>query len=256
MDTKKQCAIFIDIDGTLMESSSDALNENLNTINQLRQLGHKVFINTGRATSYIPKKIDILKNFDGLIAGSGAYVRIGNDELLKKLMPYEAVQNVCRYFIENDIPGVLEGEHSMYYFKDVFFKESYWINLNSEILQKHITKDTPIMKFTVEGIAPKGFADTLGDEYFVLQHKGYAEVGIKGYTKALGIKTVIAKLGIEKEQTIAIGDSMNDFEMIEYAGLGIAMGNAIDEIKNAADIVTDTANNAGVSKALKEIFSI
>lgn len=58
--------------------------------------------------------------------------------------------------------------------------------------------------------------------------------------------------GIDREKIIAIGDSENDLSMIEFAGMGIAMGNAIDIVKNKADFITDTNDNNGVAKAINK----
>jgi hydroxymethylpyrimidine pyrophosphatase-like HAD family hydrolase len=68
------------------------------------------------------------------------------------------------------------------------------------------------------------------------------------------IKLLMARFNVKREETIAIGDNFNDKEMIEFAGIGIAMGNAPEEVKAIADYKTDTNNNNGVSKALNEII--
>jgi len=77
----------------------------------------------------------------------------------------------------------------------------------------------------------------------------------KGASKLDAVKLVSKQFGIEKENIIAIGDNFNDQEMIAYAGLGIAMGNAPDEVKAIADYVTDTNNNDGVAKALEKFIA-
>lgn len=256
MDIKKKCAIFIDIDGTLMGHSQEALEKNLETINRVRTLGHMVFINTGRSTSYVPKVIALKDNFDGFIAGSGAHVKLGDIELTHHIVSYSIVRKVCDFFMKHNIPGILEGTHHMYYFSDIAYKKPDWIRLDENSVNEHIKEDTPIQKFSIDGTAPKELSHFLGTDCIVLQHNGYAEVTVTGLSKAVGIETVISHLGIPREQTIAIGDSMNDIEMIQYAGFGIAMGNAVDEIKDAADLVTDHVDNDGLSKALKKVFSI
>ena len=255
-DNKKQSAVFIDIDGTLMGHSKAALAENLGVIQKLRSLGHKFFICTGRANSYIPQLIDAEKSFDGMITGAGAYVSIGKRVISKQLMPFEAVEKVCRFFADNKVRGVLEGEKNMYFFETTCFNEDDWIKLDSENVPKLISKDTPILKFTVDGKFPDGFAELLGDGYTFLQHPDYGEVIRKEYSKSEGVRTALGVLGIPAEQSIAIGDSLNDLDMIEYAGIGVAMGNATDEIKRAADFVTDSTDNAGVAKALRKIYGL
>ena len=76
----------------------------------------------------------------------------------------------------------------------------------------------------------------------------------KEASKDNAVKFLIEMYKIDKENIIAIGDNYNDKGMIQFAGLGIAMGNAPEEIKSAADYVTDTNNNDGVAKALHNFF--
>ena len=71
-----------------------------------------------------------------------------------------------------------------------------------------------------------------------------------GVTKGTSLAFLIEKLGITREEVIAIGDSYNDVAMIEFAGLGVAMGNAPDDVKELANFVTDTNNNDGVAKVI------
>jgi Cof subfamily protein (haloacid dehalogenase superfamily) len=73
-----------------------------------------------------------------------------------------------------------------------------------------------------------------------------------GVTKGSSLNHLIGKLGIKREEVIAIGDSYNDLAMIEFAGLGVAMGNAPDDIKQKADYVTDTNMNDGVAKVVEK----
>ncbi len=78
------------------------------------------------------------------------------------------------------------------------------------------------------------------------------EIFREDVSKAAGIETLIRKLGIIKDEVMAIGDQENDLSMIRYAGLGVAMGNASDEVKEAANYITDTNNQAGVGKAIRK----
>ena len=75
----------------------------------------------------------------------------------------------------------------------------------------------------------------------------------KGMTKLNAIKDLLDKLGISQQETIACGDGENDMDIIEFAGCGVAMGNAPDSVKAIADIVADTNENDGVGKTLLEL---
>ena len=77
------------------------------------------------------------------------------------------------------------------------------------------------------------------------------EILPKCVNKATGLKALAEHLGIPREQIMAIGDENNDIEMIEYAGLGVAMGNAPDAIKALADVTTTSNEEDGVATAIK-----
>ena len=76
----------------------------------------------------------------------------------------------------------------------------------------------------------------------------------KEANKGVGVKLLANHLGIKREEVITVGDEMNDFSMIEYAGLGVAMGNACDKIKEISNFITDTNNNDGVAKVIEEFI--
>lgn len=80
------------------------------------------------------------------------------------------------------------------------------------------------------------------------------EVMSKDCNKGYGVKVLADKLGIKKDEIICIGDQANDIEMITYAGLGIAMGNAIDELKGIAQYITSDNDNDGVAKAIEKFI--
>jgi Cof subfamily protein (haloacid dehalogenase superfamily) len=82
----------------------------------------------------------------------------------------------------------------------------------------------------------------------------YLEVMDPRGSKSNAVRFLIDRMKIGRDEIIAMGDNYNDREMIEFAGMGVAMGNAPDEIKAVADYVTDTNNNDGVRKALERFF--
>jgi Cof subfamily protein (haloacid dehalogenase superfamily) len=84
----------------------------------------------------------------------------------------------------------------------------------------------------------------------------YLEIVDCKASKLTALKFIIDRYNIKQEDTIAIGDNFNDKEMIAFAGMGIAMENAPDEVKNAADYLTDTNDNDGVSKALTRFIDL
>ena len=93
------------------------------------------------------------------------------------------------------------------------------------------------------------------DEFYVVRSQKYlVEVLTKGVNKAFGLEKLAKELNIQPSEIAAIGDAANDIEMLEYAGLAIAMGNASEEVKTIADIVRDTNDNNGVIKAIDKLI--
>ena len=93
------------------------------------------------------------------------------------------------------------------------------------------------------------------DEFYVVRSQKYlVEVLTKGVNKAFGLEKLAQKLNILPSEIAAIGDAANDVEMLEYAGLAIAMGNASEEVKAISDIVTDTNDSNGVIKAIDQLI--
>ncbi len=249
-------AIFLDIDGTLMGRSETALKKNLDTISKVRSLGHKVLVNTGRSTAFLPSHIDFERNFDGVVSGAGARIVLDNKEVFCETVELDAVKRFCELSFEQEQISVLEGIDNMYYIGDDNGGHDEWIPLTKDNLQKNLKADMRIEKFTVLGTASPKIPDVLGGDYLVIQHKNYAEIIKKTCSKACAVKFVMKYLGLSKEQSIAMGDSLNDFDMIEEAGIGVAMGNAVDEIKNVADMITESVDDAGVAVALERIFNL
>lgn len=97
----------------------------------------------------------------------------------------------------------------------------------------------------------KRLKDELGEKLDIyLSAPWFLEVMPKGINKGKGLEAVCRDSGIAPNEVIAFGDSFNDISMIRRAGTGVAMGNAEDELKKSADMVTDTCDNDGIAKAL------
>ena len=88
-------------------------------------------------------------------------------------------------------------------------------------------------------------------KFFMFAGKTGADVVENEASKAEGLKRLCEYYGMDLSQTVALGDSMNDFEIVSRAGIGIAMGNSVEELKAAADYVTDPIDRDGVWNACR-----
>ena len=129
-----------------------------------------------------------------------------------------------------------------------------WMKDENVELKKELEKAN-YNKAVYEGILPdKKEIENISGKLKVIQLKNYGEIVTKNTDKAYGMEKLSMLVGVSHENTIAIGDSMNDFGAFQYAGTSIAMGNAEETIKDMADIVCEKCSEYGVSRVLERIF--
>lgn len=95
----------------------------------------------------------------------------------------------------------------------------------------------------------------LKDYDLMLVGKDWLEIMPKGVNKASGLKKIAEKVGCTMNEVMAFGDAQNDVDMLKEAGIGVAMGNAMEDVKEAADLVTDTNNNNGIGKVIERLLN-
>ena len=245
-------AFFLDIDGTL-SSGGFVCDENKEAIKKARALGHKIFINSGRSMGYVPDYVRELE-FDGYVVGIGCYVTYGDELLLSVAIPKEEVAEMLDKFTSEGKTVVLEGETQN--FRNKFHDSDYFTLLESgeDYLKNYA--ESRITKFFLPHILSKEEIEKLSERYIVFQHPNYLEYAPKGYSKATGMELLLKKCNIPRERCVAIGDSANDIDMLTYAGISVAVGNAQDEVKALCTKITAPAKEGGVGKAICEILGI
>lgn len=244
-----QKAAFFDLDGTLACHNLPPHPEDVVAIREFRQRGHLAFLCTGRSTGFLYDDIlDI--GFDGIVAGAGAYIVMGDKLIFRRVVTPEQLHRIIPYFTAARQTCILEGERSMF----LAFNAGDAVRPHPLISSADITDswaaENPITKLTIYGQVDGAACRMLGREFSVIQHPTYAEIIPGGCSKGDGIRRILAVTGIEQRNTLAFGDSHNDLDMLQYAGLGVAMGNADETVRAAADYVTSPQNEAGVAKAL------
>ena len=252
--TEKRYAVFLDIDGTLISDSFRIPQENLDAIDAARAKGHKVFINTGRSWGNIPLELREQFNVDGVIAGSGAMIIVDGKTVYKKSYDPETVRKTAEYFFENrDCWCVFEGLKTNYIIANAGYKvrDGRQIELKSIDDLDLLLPDEEIQVIAAGPVVPDEFMKTFDDKMSFFVMRTYVDFVIKGCSKADGIKKAIELFDIPRENTIAVGDSSNDLEMLEFVGHSIAMGNASPAAKEKAEYVTAHIHEEGIYKALE-----
>ena len=252
--------IFFDIDGTLWDEKMQMPDSTIPTLKKLQQNGHKIFLCSGRARSNIRSRKLLDIGFDGIIAACGNHVEMDGEVLYERLLSPELTEKVVRVVKECNMPIVLEGPKNHWIDKEGFVGDPYILYLFRELGEsakelKGYSEEIQINKMSGDVLPTTDYArikEELGEEFDFLEHEGNVVEAIpKGTSKATGIAWLCSYLNVDKADTYAIGDSVNDLDMLNYVGHGIAMGNGTTPAKEAAEYVTTDLFSDGIKNAME-----
>lgn len=269
-------AILLDIDGTLTNSKKEITPKTLKALKAAQDRGVKLVIASGRPAKGLTKYGDLLDMWmhHGLfVAYNGARViDCENQEVLVDItMKQEDVTEVLTHLKKFDvIPVVTYGEYMVV--EDVFHcmvkdgdRVFNVIQYESRMNNYRLMEVEDLAKFTdfpVNKILTAGDSDYLQAHYEEMREpfkdrlssmftaNFYYEYTAPGINKGSALKEAMEKLGIKPEECIAFGDAENDISMLEYAGIGVAMGNATDAVKAMADEITLSNEEDGIAESL------
>lgn len=265
-------AVFLDIDGTLIEHEERVSPGVAVALAAAQAQGCHVVLCTGR-TRYraMPIMESLGEPFGYFVTSNGGVAaHAGRGEILyRHLMGVPLALEVIRaivasgsepyVFEDSDTPG-LEGARVLYHpEKEV----GSWADRPRYRPHARIMEHLPFEPVSVSAFGPverirplvEQLQARLGDAVSIIrsgsEQNWGVEIYVPGVSKQLGIAYVARHLGVKQEETLAIGDHLNDIEMLQWAGIGVAMGNALPEVKAAADYVTATCREDGVARAVE-----
>ena len=246
-------AIFLDIDNTLM-SEGKIPEKNIQAIKKEREKGSFVFINTARSFAFIPEILKDETLFDGYVAGIGTDLRLHGEQISSYTMSTDELKFIAEHFIDDTREIAFEGEDDVLWINPEARRTGILSMLSSPDEFDTIYKDCKISKMYVRGQLTDEENEIFGKDYILYQHECYAEFVAKGYGKAVGMQRMTEHLGISQNNCIAMGDSANDTDMLMAAGISVAMGNAIPEIKAICTYISSDAKDGGVADALEKFI--
>lgn len=258
-------AVF-DIDRTIIPPGFGQIApESAEAIRALREKGVYTAIGSGRMLNLLPPELRAL-GFDYYILSNGAYVADGEGNVLcQETVDPEVAQALVKELRRRELAldirfvgGMIPGNPD----RDVREEmQAYWASQGVTMkppkdLQWHVQPAEGQLPISFDACIPveqqKELMEMFPQLDFLSVFEGpMCDINPKGISKATGIRRICHILGISMDEVIAFGDDRNDLEMIREAGIGVAMGNAIDPVKNVADYITDFCENLGVVKALK-----
>lgn len=257
--------IFFDIDGTLLDDWSRSLPESAAlAIHSARENGHICAVNTGRTGKLVEPDRGCLSDFDAFCMGCGTMITYRGETLFHKTFSPADSRDIIDGLYRWGIDAVLEGDRNNFNdSRDRFFTRGFAEFIDRFSDQGYGSFQEAPGRFDkfyayVDDVEKmyafqKEFEDRLD---FVDRRQGFFEIMPKGCSKASGMRFLADRLGIPMEETAALGDSGNDIPMLRCAHRGIAMGNATEDVKKAADFVTTPIEKDGVWNALKWLGAI
>lgn len=256
--------IAVDIDGTLLNSQGILTKRTRDTIHRLWKDGIHFAISTGRPIQGVMPLVEEIGLDLPLITYNGSMVLTATtrEVIYQRVMEPHAVRDVYALGESLGVTMLLWSNNRLYTNR-VNEKSKYYSKITNteleridslETLEKETTKI--LWHDEVERINEL-LASIPGrfNNESVVYHTSrpyFLEFVDKEASKAIAIEVLSKSYSITRDQVMAIGDSYNDISMLEYAGLGVAMGNAPEDIKKVADVITATCDEDGVAEAIEK----
>ncbi len=267
-----RCLIALDLDGTLTNSRKEVTKHTKDCLLRLQEAGTKIALASGRPTYGVTPLAQelLLPRYEGYILSynggkitacstgktlfrqqlpDGAIPRLAalRDELSLELLTYEGT---CI---------ITEDPENPYVQKEAAINrmEVRKISSFADYVTFPVTKCLMVGEGSYLASVESYAAQQLGEDFSVYRSEPYfLEIVPQGIDKARSLERLLSSLSLKKENLLAFGDGYNDISMLRYAGLGVAMANASEEVKKAADRITLSNDEDGVARILEELFPL
>ena len=263
-------ALVLDIDGTLTNSKKEITPATKTAIQNLMQQGHKVILASGRPTPGMRRYEEELEleKFGGyLLSFNGARIidcKTG-EIIYQKILPQTLLPGLY-HFADNNGCGLIT-----YLGSEVIsaFPADKYVELEARINGLPIKEVSNFLDFvdfdinkclmTAEPEKAELFEKQLVEKYgsyasIYRSEPFFIEIMPQNVDKAASLDKILPVIGVKREDTICCGDGFNDISMIRYAGVGVAMGNAQQPVKDAADYITATNDEDGLIQVIEKFF--
>lgn len=270
---RKYSLIALDMDGTLLNSKLEISEANREAVHAAYRAGKHVALCTGRCLAEIVETLKILPEIRYLVCENGSCVYDVLEDRAIHVAPIPAREILYILDLLKNEDAILQAFHenrayfnqpngnwttdfSVGVYRDIFDRTAIWDSMLFDTFAQRpfqiekinlYFKDVPTQKRIHEILAerPLKLADSIGHMIEAVSMQA---------DKGIGLEKLCSHLGISIEAAIAVGDSMNDIEVLKAAGFSAAMGNACAEAKAAADYITADCDHDGVAQVIREVL--
>ncbi|OCG05189.1 Cof-type HAD-IIB family hydrolase [Gilliamella sp. wkB112] len=255
MNEKPDAIVFFDLDGTLFDSHLNVLSSSLEAIIKLKKNNIIPVIATGRTKCEV---IDLMykTQIDSIICMNGQAVIYTGEILFTNNIDKDVISRLYQFSKQQmDIPLSFYNHQIMRVSEYSEPAKVFYQYIKQEVPQVddkiYLTQPIQMLLLLCEE-GESNYHEVFPELTFIRNTPYCVDVFNNGGSKGNGITNLLNKKGFNNVPTYAFGDGMNDFEMFQTVDHPIAMANAVDQLKEQAEFVTDTNNNDGIAKALQK----
>jgi Cof subfamily protein (haloacid dehalogenase superfamily) len=262
-----------DLDRTLLNNEHMLPQRNRDAIQRCIDSGVEFVVATGRVLSSVPDEIRAIEGIRYYITANGANIwDVHEDlEMCSRYLSLEAFESIIPLIEdESHMVEIFTGDRP--YVSQASYDDPLSFGIPEASVPYILASRTPVADLRSFGYAHSEriqnvnfiYGSEEGKSYFrdrLVRHDLYEltsafpfnyEIGGKGVSKASALAFICEHLGVDQRETMGFGDNLNDKSMIEFAGIGVAVGNAVDEAKQAANFVTGSNEEGGVADAIEK----
>lgn len=263
--------IVLDLDGTLLTDKKSISPRTKQTLLKLKEDGHEVMIATGRpyrSSELYYRELGLttpIVNFNGAFVHHPLQTSWGTYHSPLDIKIAKEIVEACDQFSYHNIIAEVRDDLYVHYHDEKLMNMFNVGNpkMTSGDLRNYLNDSPTSMLIHTDSEYVGKIRQHLSEVHAELvDHRRWSEpfhiieIIKSGLSKAVGLQRVSNYLDIPKDRIIAFGDEDNDLEMLDYAGTGVAMGNAIELVKNVANTTTLTNEEDGIAIFLEEKFNL
>lgn len=252
-------ALFFDIDGTLVSFKTHRIpNSTVQALTEAKRNGSRIYISTGRPIQFIMNLQQIEHLIDGYVTTNGARCFIGDNTISINAIPHNEVEILLENAAKTDFCTIVVGVDGIGIFNhkpiaNEIFEDSLAVPMTElivpveEVLKGDILQLSPFIDKENETKLMPLLPHCISGRW----HPLFTDITAENADKGKGILSLAKHEGFDIKDCIGFGDGGNDMTMIKDCGIGVAMGNAIPELKAEANYITTSVDEDGIANALR-----